>query len=116
VVSKTDKKIPRSKLAIGNWYEQTILRRLWGFDKSVFTSQRFWDHMDRLSEKNIEDIQERLVPHIEKEFGIDARILLYDTTNFFTFLATTNDRSDLAQRGHSKQNGMILDRLDLPFL
>jgi hypothetical protein len=26
---------PLSKLVIGNWYEQTILRRLWGFDKSA---------------------------------------------------------------------------------
>ncbi len=107
---------PLSKLAIGNWYEQTILRRLWGFDKSAFTSQRFWDHMDRLSEQDIEDIQERLVPHIEKEFGIDARILLYDTTNFFTFLATTNDRSDLAQRGHSKQKRHDLRQVGLALL
>ena len=107
---------PLSKLAIGNWYEQTILRRLWGFDKSAFTSQRFWDHMDRLSEQDIEDIQERLVPHIEKEFGIDARILLYDTTNFFTFLATTNDRSDLAQRGHSKQKRHDLRQIGLALL
>jgi transposase len=107
---------PLSKLAIGNWYEQTILRRLWGFDKSAFTSQRFWDHMDRLSEQNIEDIQERLVPHIEKEFGIDARILLYDTTNFFTFLATTNDRSDLAKRGHSKQKRHDLRQVGLALL
>ena len=107
---------PLSKLAIGDWYEQTILRRLWGFDKSAFTSQRFWDHMDRLSEQDIEDIQERLVPLIEKEFGIDARILLYDTTNFFTFLATTNDRSDLAQRGRSKQKRHDLRQLGLALL
>jgi transposase len=107
---------PLSKLAIGNWYEQTVLRRLWGFDKSAFTSQRFWDHMDRLSEQDIEDIQERLVPSIEREFGIDARILLYDTTNFFTFLATTNDRSALAQRGHSKQKRDDLRQIGLALL
>jgi transposase len=107
---------PLSKLAMGNWYEQTILRRLWGFDKSAFTSQRFWDHMNRLSEQDIEDIQERLVTHIEKAFGIDARILLYDTTNFFTFLATTNDRSDLAQRGHSKQKRHDLRQIGLALL
>ncbi len=107
---------PLSKLAIGNWYEQTVLRRLWGFSKSAFISQRFWDHMDRLSEQNIKDIQERLVARIEREFGIDARILLYDTTNFFTFLATTNDRSDLAQRGHSKQKRHDLRQIGLALL
>jgi len=107
---------PLSKLAIGNWYEQTVLRRLWGFDKSAFTSQRFWDHMDRLSEQDIERIQERLIPCIEKEFGIDARLLLYDTTNFFTFLATTNERSGLAQRGCSKQKRLDLRQLGLALL
>jgi transposase len=107
---------PLSKLAIGNWYEQTVLRRLWGFDKSAFTSQRFWDHMNRLSEQDIEDIQEQLLPRIEKEFGIDTNILLYDTTNFFTFLATSNDRSDLAQRGHSKQKRHDLRQIGLALL
>ena len=107
---------PLSKLAIGNWYEQTVLRRLWGFDKSAFSSQRFWDHMDRFSEQDIEQIQQRLVACIEKEFGIDARILLYDTTNFFTFLATANDRSDLAQRGHSKQKRHDLRQIGLALL
>ena len=107
---------PLSKLAIGTWYEQTVLRRLWGFDKSAFTSQRFWDHMDRLSEQDTEEIQERLVPQIEKAFGIDARILLYDTTNFFTFLATTNDRSDLPQRGRSKQKRHDLRQIGLALL
>jgi transposase len=107
---------PLSKLAIGAWYEKTVLRRLWGFNKSAFNSQRFWDHMNRLSEQDIADIQNRLVPRIEKKFGIDARILLYDTTNFFTFMATTNERSDLAQRGHSKQKRHDLRQIGLALL
>ena len=107
---------PLSKLAIGNWYEKTVLRRIWGFNKSAFTSQRFWDHMDRFSEQDIELIQERLVTRIEKEFGINAQILLYDTTNFFTFLATTNERSELARRGHSKQKRHDLRQLGLALL
>ena len=31
------------------------------------------------------------------------RVLAYDTTNFHTWIATTNLRNQLAQRGHSKQ-------------
>ena len=94
---------PTSKQAIGEWYEQTVLRRLWGFDKSAFSSQRFWDHMDRLSEGDIETVQEKLLARLQGQFDIDARLLLYDTTNFFTFLATSNDRCELAQRGRNKQ-------------
>jgi len=107
---------PLSKVAIGTWYEQTVLRRLWGWDKSAFTSQRFWDHMDRLSEQNIEQIQQQLVPRIENEFGIDAELLLYDTTNFFTFIATSNNRSGLAQRGRSKQKRHDLRQIGLALL
>jgi transposase len=107
---------PCSKVAIGNWYEQTILKRLWQFPKSDFSSQRFWNHMDMISEEAIDTLQERLVPRIQKEFGIDPRILLYDTTNFFTFLATTNDRSQLAQRGRSKAKRRDLRQVGLALL
>ena len=81
---------PCSKMAIGDWYEQTILRRLWRYPKSSFSSPRFWDHMDRISENAIKKVEEELVLRVKKEFGLDSRVMLYDTTNFFTFLATTN--------------------------
>jgi len=93
---------PCSKLAIGDWYEQTVLKRQWRFPKSAFSSQRFWDHMDLVSEKAIDAVQDRLAQRIEAEFGREEKTLLYDTTNFFTFISTVNDRNHLAQRGHSK--------------
>lgn len=37
---------PCPKLAIGDWYEQTVLCRLWRFPKSAFSSRRFWDHYE----------------------------------------------------------------------
>jgi len=107
---------PKSKVEIGQWYEQTVLRRLWRFPKTAFYSARFWDHMDMVSEKAIERIQEELVLRIKREFGIDEQTLLYDTTNFFTFLATTNDRCDLAQRGHSKAKRHDLRQVGLALL
>jgi len=107
---------PKSKVEIGEWYEETVLRRLWRFPKTAFSSQRFWDHMDMVSEKSIERIQEELVLRIKKEFGIDEQTLLYDTTNFFTFLATTNDRCDVAQRGHSKAKRHDLRQVGLALL
>ena len=32
---------PCSKTAIGDWYETTVLRRLWGYPGKAFSSQRF---------------------------------------------------------------------------
>ncbi|MFH1617310.1 MAG: hypothetical protein ABIB65_01900, partial [Candidatus Margulisiibacteriota bacterium] len=76
---------PKNKVEIGKWYEQTVLQRLWRFPKNAFSSARFWDHMDMVSEKAIERIQEELVLRINREFGIDEQTLLYDTTIFSPF-------------------------------
>ncbi|MCG2795734.1 MAG: IS1634 family transposase [Actinomycetia bacterium] len=107
---------PLSKLAIGDWYEQTVLRRLWGFPKKAFSSQRFWDHMGMISEDAIEEVEERLARRVLSEFSLDTSMLLYDTTNFFTFLATTNDRASLPQRGHSKAKRHDLRQVGLALL
>jgi transposase len=107
---------PCSKLAIGEWYEATVLHRLWRFPKSAFSSQRFWDHMDRVSEEDIEALQEQLAPVVRDTFGIDPGVLLYDTTNFFTFLATSNDRAALPRRGHSKAKRHDLRQIGLALL
>ena len=107
---------PCSKLAIGDWYDQTALRRLWRFRKKEFSSQRFWDHMEMVSEEAIEVIQDKLIGPIRQTFGLDGKVLLYDTTNFFTFLATTNERCAVAQRGHSKAKRHDLRQVGLALL
>lgn len=107
---------PCGKLAIGDWYEGTVLRRLWRFDKAVFSSQRFWDHMSLVSQEAIEALQAALAPRIRETFGLDPQVLLYDTTNFFTFLATTNDRCTVAQRGRAKSKRHDLRLVGLALL
>jgi transposase len=107
---------PCSKLRIGEWYEGSVLRRLWRFEKKAFSSQRFWDHMSMVSEKAIETIQAALAPRVRDEFGLDAEVLLYDTTNFFTFLSTVNERCTLARRGHNKAKRHDLRQVGLALL
>jgi len=107
---------PCSKLAIGDWYEETVLRRLWRLPKTAFSSQRFWDHMDLVSEQVIDNVQEKLAARIEREYGLDRNVLLYDTTNFFTFLATSNSRGAIAKRGRSKGKRHDLRQVGLALL
>lgn len=107
---------PKSKAAIGEWYEKTILRRLWGFSTEAFSSPRFWDHMDMVSEKNIQSIEKELFFRLRNEFGLEIDALLYDTTNFFTFIDTFNERNTLAQRGHNKQKRHDLRQVGLALL
>ena len=107
---------PCSKAAIGDWYEETVLRRLWRLPKTAFSSQRFWDHMGMVSEEVIDSVQAKLAARIERECGLDRNVLLYDTTNFFTFLATSNSRGSIAKRGRSKAKRHDLRQVGLALL
>jgi len=107
---------PCSKARIGEWFETTALRRLVDIESRQLTSQRFWDNMNRIDEKAIQDIEADLVSRAVDEFGLQVDRLLFDATNFFTFIDTFNDRCDLAQRGKSKQGRAALRIVGLALL
>ncbi|HJN75186.1 MAG TPA: IS1634 family transposase [Myxococcota bacterium] len=94
---------PTSKAKIGDWFESTPLRRLAPAKKSQLSSKRFWDNMGHLDAQAIRDIERDLTERIVTEFGVDTRCLLFDATNFFTFIDSFNDAPTLAQRGNSKE-------------
>lgn len=58
--------------------------------------------MGHLTQKKIKMIESRLNEILIKEFQINLSCLIYDTTNFYTFIDTLTS-SRLAQRGHNKQ-------------
>lgn len=95
---------PKSKRAFADWYSRTSLARLCPVPTQLLTSQRFWDHLQRLHADTIARIEADLTQHLLAEFGLDLRCLAYDTTNFFTFVDTFNARNTLAQRAKSKEH------------
>jgi transposase len=107
---------PTSKQQIGDWYRETVLQRLWGFPADSFTSQSYWNHLDRVTPEAIQQIQDQLALRIKQEFRIDTESLLYDTTNFFTYINTYNDRNTIAQRGRQKQKRCDLRQVNLALL
>ena len=107
---------PKSKRKIGAWFAKTVLPRLTGVRSSHLTSQRFWDHMGRLSLPAIEAIETDLARTLVEEWNIDLNCLAFDATNFFTFIDTRNKKADLAQRGHSKQGRYDLRQVSLALL
>jgi transposase len=90
-----------SKASFYQWYRKTVLYRLIPTSKSSLSSQRFWDHMSYLDEDTISKIEEDLTSRLVEHFKIDLRTLLFDATNFDTFIDTQNP-SLLPQRGHAK--------------
>jgi len=93
---------PLSKLQIGDWYRKTMLDRIAPVPKNLLSSQRFWDNMNLLSEDGIQKFEEEFSELIAKKYGLRNDCLIYDATNFFTYVDTMST-SKLPQRGHSKE-------------
>jgi hypothetical protein len=47
---------------------------------------------------------------------VTRRLLAYDTTNFYTYIASNNERNSLAQRGHNKQGRHNLRQVGLSYV
>ena len=107
---------PCSKAGIAQWFEGTVLRRLLDIEPRQLSSQRFWDNMDRVSREAIAAIEGELVAHLVKEFDVALERVLFDATNFFTFIDSFNARSTLAQRGKSKEGRSSLRIVGLALL
>ena len=107
---------PRSKACIGAWFDATVLPRLLHLRPAQLTSQRFWDNMDRVDEAAIDAIERDVSAEAVAQFGLDLRCLLFDATNFFTFVDSFNLRATLPQRGHSKEGRANLRLLGLALL
>jgi len=107
---------PASKAAMADWYQATVLRRLLPVPANLLTSQRFWDHMSYLDAGKIGAIEQDLTRTLIERFDIDLSCLLYDTTNFYTFINSFNNAPSLARRGKSKEKRMDLRIVGLALL
>lgn len=93
---------PRSKRGFVTYYDRSVLARLVPAPPQAWASQRFWDAMSRVDVSLLERIEEAYVNTAMDEFGIEAEALVYDGTNFHTYISSTNPKAPIAQRGHAK--------------
>jgi transposase len=111
---------PGPKTEVADWYSRTILTSWWGFPAERFTSQAFWDCFDRIrtggTDDELDQAQTRLLGLWKDRQLVSRRLLAYDTTNFHTYVASTNSRNQLAQRGHNKQGRHNLRQVGLSYV
>jgi len=108
---------PRSKRGWAAWAASTSLSHLFpGLQIEKLSSQFFWNQMDCVSLDALRKIEGELCATVVRELGIKLDTLFYDTTNFFTYIASTNTRPKLPQRGKSKQKRTDLRLFGLALL
>jgi hypothetical protein len=84
-------------------------------DLEEMTSQRYWEKWDRVSEQTIETISRRFFSRIWEVEGPPADCLLFDTTNYYTYMESQTE-SDLAVRGKNKAGKHHLRQIGLGLL
>jgi len=105
---------PCSKNALAGWYEDTWLSRKLKHDPRSFTSQAYWNNLKYLTREAISAIEIKLNEFFLKFFKANLDCLLYDPTNFHTFIKTFK-RGELPKRGKAKsgRNDLNLVALSL---
>lgn len=95
------------------WAQDSSLAYLIGQPVHKLDSQHFWDQMDCLPVAAIPAIEQAILRQLQKKEDLTLDTLFYDTTNFFTYIDSTNSHCPLAQRGHNKQKRHDLRQLGL---
>lgn len=104
---------PRSKRAFADWARTTQLPALLGFRADALTSQHFWEQMHAVPVGALDAIEHALVQDVIRREQLPVHAVAYDTTNFYTHIASTNAKPQLPQRGHNKQGRHDLRQLGL---
>ena len=92
---------PASKNGLKEWYAGTCLPYITGTKPSLFTPQNFWNNTC-ISEDDINRIEEAVLRKVIDTYGIDTSHIIYDATNFFTYIDTMQE-SELSKRGRCKK-------------
>lgn len=107
---------PTSKLGWYNWCRTTTLEYCLKSSFKSLDSQHFWDQMDFLPAESIPKIEQEMVKSLIDKYKIKLDCLFYDTSNFFTFIASQNKCCDIAQRGKNKQKRADLRQIGVALM
>jgi transposase len=105
--------MPTSKRGWWNWAKTTSLEYLLQCSLNKIDSQHFWDLMDSFPVAAIEKAEMELLQKVLEVYPLTSDTLFFDTTNFFTYIDSTNTFCDIAQRGKNKQKRYDLRQVGL---
>jgi transposase len=91
---------PVSTSGLQEWHQSTVLPAITGIPSKAFSPQNFWNNTG-IGKDDIEKIDTLLTSTILDKYNIDISRVIYDATNFFTYIDTRQD-GELARRGHCK--------------
>ena len=113
VLNRMVQAVSKNKLA--DWFRKTSIQHIRPVELDELTSKRYWEKWDRVSEIDLREIARKFFERIWQVEAPSADCLLFDTTNYYTYIASQTD-SDLAQRGKNKAGKHHLRQIGLGLL
>ena len=104
-----------SKNKLAKWYKRTAIQHIRPVDINELTSKRYWEKWDRVTEDSLRKIARAFFERLWEVESPSADCLLFDTTNFYTFMASHTE-SELARRGKNKASRHHLRQIGLGLL
>jgi transposase len=104
-----------SKNKLASWYRSTAIQHIRPIDIDELTSKRYWEKWDRVSDVDLRRIARTFFECIWRVESPSADCLLFDTTNYYTYMAG-HTQSELAARGKNKEGRHHLRQIGLGLL
>lgn len=100
---------PVSKSHLKEWFESTVIKKIYPEVGSALNSRSYWAHYRYLEKKIVESIGDEINHALIGKFNVDFSNLLYDPTNFFTYINPKMPNQTLPRHGHCKEGRFTLN-------
>jgi len=100
---------PCSKQQLRNWFQSSYLQKFFPPIDTYLDSMAYVNHFEYLDDKAIGTIESQLNRKLLDEFNVRMDQVMFDPTNYYTYIMPKNDSQMLPRHGHSKENRMALN-------
>ena len=107
---------PGSKREFQSWIETTSLPYDYGIPAKAVSSDHFWKQMNDITEDDITKAEDAITQKIFNLYDFGIEKIALDYTNYYTYISSNNEKSDIAQRGHNKQKRHDLRQYSLALI
>jgi transposase len=107
---------PGSKSEFESWVSTTTIPYDLNLPITLLTSRRLWDQMDGITEIELAQAEDAIVQKIFKLYDFGLEKIALDYTNYFSYISSSNNKSELAKRRHNKQKRNDLRQYSLALI
>lgn len=104
---------PVSKRQLMDWFKNSLLYKIYPKVASALDSRSYWTHFRYLNDANIDAMGEELARATMRYYNVSFKELLFDPTNFFTYIHPKKANQTLPRHGKSKDGRNTLNLINL---